>query len=140
MFSSDTFFEADYYMTLCWLPPAENKGMLKDIIIEGREKKEIQAADFPTAVLESSPAGLLFWSACFSAHKNTSQVMFLFYITWEVYTKSGIDSVFMIFCCLKKFTDSAGNPQGRLFLVLTSTKTMTSCFMAMISSSPIRTR
>ena len=57
MFSSDTFFEADYYMTLCWLPPAENKGMLKDIIIEGREKKEIQAEDFPAAVPESSPDG-----------------------------------------------------------------------------------
>ena len=57
MFSSGTFFESDYYMTLCWLPPAENKGMLKDIIIEGHEKKEIQAEDFPAAVPESSPDG-----------------------------------------------------------------------------------
>ena len=39
------------------------------------------------------PTGLLFWSTCFSAHKNTSQVMFLFYTTWEVYTKSRIDSL-----------------------------------------------
>jgi len=31
--------------------------MLKDIIIEGREKKEIQAEDFPAAVSESSPDG-----------------------------------------------------------------------------------
>lgn len=31
--------------------------MLKDIIIEGREKKEIQAEDFPAAVPESSPDG-----------------------------------------------------------------------------------
>ena len=45
MFSSGTFFESDYYMTLCWLPPSDNEGKLKDIIIEGREKKEIQAED-----------------------------------------------------------------------------------------------
>ncbi len=45
MFSSGNYFESDYYMTLCWIPPSDQEGKLKELVIEGREKKDLSAED-----------------------------------------------------------------------------------------------
>jgi len=40
-FSQGTHFESNYYWTLFWMPPNDNEGKLKDMMIEGKEKKDV---------------------------------------------------------------------------------------------------
>jgi len=53
--------------------------------------------------------GLFFRGACFSAHAKTSQVMLLFYITWEVYAKLRVAAALKDFCP-QYFPKSVGPP------------------------------
>ena len=44
-FSSGRYFESDYYFTLCWITPSDREGKLKDMVLEGREKKAFSIDD-----------------------------------------------------------------------------------------------
>ena len=44
-FSSGKFFESDYYITMCWIPPSDQEGRLKRLILEGEEEKTVTADD-----------------------------------------------------------------------------------------------
>lgn len=37
-FASGRFFESNYFLTLCWIPPSDQEGRLKQIFIEGRKE------------------------------------------------------------------------------------------------------
>jgi type IV secretion system protein VirB4 len=45
LFSANRYFESDYYMTVYYLPPTDNEDKLKDIVIEGKKKREIAAEE-----------------------------------------------------------------------------------------------
>ncbi|SFA70885.1 type IV secretion system protein VirB4 [Selenomonas ruminantium] len=37
-FTSGRFFRSEYYFSLCWLPPSDNEGRLKSMLIEGHDE------------------------------------------------------------------------------------------------------
>lgn len=47
-FSSGRFFESDYYITICWIPPSDHEGKLKELVIEGRKEQAITVDDHLT--------------------------------------------------------------------------------------------
>lgn len=38
-FSSGEFFESNYYLTLCWIPPSDQEGRMKEFVMEGHKQK-----------------------------------------------------------------------------------------------------
>ena len=40
-FTSGRFFCSEYYFSLCWLPPSDNEGRLKSMLIEGHEEHTV---------------------------------------------------------------------------------------------------
>ena len=44
-FSNGRHFESNYYATAYWMPPSDNEGLVKELVIEGRKKREISAED-----------------------------------------------------------------------------------------------
>lgn len=44
-FVNGNHFESNYYVTLYWLPPNDQEGRLKELMIEGRQTKQINAED-----------------------------------------------------------------------------------------------
>lgn len=45
MFEGGSYYESDYYMTMYWMPPSDNEGKLKKLVVEGEEKNEYEAQD-----------------------------------------------------------------------------------------------
>lgn len=45
-FSSGTHFESNYYCTLCWFPPNDSQGKLKNFVVEGRKQRQISSNDY----------------------------------------------------------------------------------------------
>ncbi|MBO6178238.1 MAG: conjugal transfer protein TrbE [Selenomonadaceae bacterium] len=54
LFSGGTYFESNFYATLYYLPPTDNRERVKAIMIEGREKKEIDASDLVSDFIETA--------------------------------------------------------------------------------------
>lgn len=45
LFSSGIYFESNFYLTMCWLPPKDRTEQLKELVIEGKEHKKQKAED-----------------------------------------------------------------------------------------------
>lgn len=45
-FSNGNHYESNYYFTLYWMPPNDNEGRLKEMVVEGKKKKEIDAQEY----------------------------------------------------------------------------------------------
>lgn len=45
LFSSGFHFESKFYATLYWLPPLDSREKIKEMLIEGREHKEVKGTD-----------------------------------------------------------------------------------------------
>ena len=44
-FSSGEFFESNYYLTLCWIPPSDQEGRMKQLVVEGHKQKAADLGD-----------------------------------------------------------------------------------------------
>lgn len=45
LFSSGSYYESNYYMTLYWMPPSDNQGRLKNLVVEGVERNAVQVQE-----------------------------------------------------------------------------------------------
>lgn len=44
-FSSGEYFESNYYLTICWIPPSDSEGKIKQMVVEGPKQKEADMGD-----------------------------------------------------------------------------------------------
>lgn len=54
LFSDGSHFESNYYGTLWWMPPSESEERIKNMVIEGRKRKEINEEDALDSLFELS--------------------------------------------------------------------------------------
>lgn len=45
-FQKGTHFESNYYCTVCWMPPSDNEGKLRNFVVEGKKKKSATIDDY----------------------------------------------------------------------------------------------
>lgn len=45
-FSSGSYYESNYYMTLYWMPPSDNQSLLKELVVEGTGKTAADAREY----------------------------------------------------------------------------------------------
>ncbi|WP_298595471.1 conjugal transfer protein TrbE [uncultured Mitsuokella sp.] len=52
LFSNGSHFESKFYATLYWMPPPDTREKVKEMLIEGREHKEVRAEDTISSFME----------------------------------------------------------------------------------------
>ena len=62
LFSDGRHFESNYYATLWWMPPSESEERLKNMVIEGRKRKEVDEEDALDSFFELSDKILAMFS------------------------------------------------------------------------------
>ncbi len=53
-FESGVNYESNYFMTLYWMPPSDNEGKIKEILIEGHKTKAVDVKEYIASFLETA--------------------------------------------------------------------------------------
>ena len=71
LFSDGAHFESNYYGTIWWMPPSESEERMKNMVIEGRKRKEVTEEDAVDSFFEIADKIL----ACFAVRQIPSRYL-----------------------------------------------------------------